>query len=91
MHMPLSYVFGPFSFRTLTYPFDVWTWIALGVSILAIAAALYLLKFEELYVMHTQETTSYEIFSITVITLISESLPLTMLDMRHYSRWVQDT
>ncbi len=76
-------------FRTLTYPFDAWTWIFLGGSILAVAAALYLLKLPQVRRAFVDPAGcrmgSYEIFSISVITLISESLPHEMFDLRRHS------
>ncbi len=76
------------TYRTLIYPFDKWTWIGVGLSVVAVGVALWLLRLEDRTVPMAphKPLSHYDIVSIAIVTLLSESLPLSIFDMRSYSK-----
>ncbi len=71
-------------YRTLTYPFDKWTWFGSIVCVIGVLVALYLLKYY--YAGMGDLLSTYQALSISTVAMISESLPAHFFDSRKHSR-----
>ncbi len=72
--------------RTLTYPFDFYTWLMLILSIPFVALSLFILNQETNVGIHGgYKAKGFHIFSIIVTTLFGQTVPRSWTDFRKYN------